>query len=391
MQCGAYCCAAHHTDCTVFGILLQDDLFNHQIHQRVCPALRGRNRMVVLRPDTPLTDSADHLRSSWVCSRWYIGRDLLIDYSSHGAGFTWNGAWFSWHLLFFRLFFQHSLPLRWCHVLPNPFTKLKLTIVACYTYIADLFAQGLDLSGRTRILHNVLVGVPAAMHSDGSFRHANVIAKIAPNSMQIFALSQLPGDIGVLSARIPYYICDTDIATERCGNRELEQNVEITPSGLTAVYGFSHPRGQTTAWAIGKVARTVTCSSVLCRTSRSGNSSVLSNGDTISRFVPEPPDDVDGVTSSGVDGSLVLAPRLETGGVRGLVGVDRRVAGVVLGDGRFKSHSSSTRISRHSSTRFGSAFFMATLFNRHTHFLLLPARNHPRLQVRCACTRNSIR
>ncbi|KRZ05431.1 hypothetical protein T4B_15195 [Trichinella pseudospiralis] len=208
--------------------------------------------------------------------------------------------------------------------------------LACYTYIADLFAQGLDLSGRTRILHNVLVGVPAAMHSDGSFRHANVIAKIAPNSMQIFALSQLPGDIGVLSARIPYYICDTDIATERCGNRELEQNVEITPSGLTAVYGFSHPRGQTTAWAIGKVARTVTCSSVLCRTSRSGNSSVLSNGDTISRFVPEPPDDVDGVTSSGVDGSLVLAPRLETGGVRGLIGVDGRVAAIVLGDGRFE-------------------------------------------------------
>ncbi|KRX91295.1 hypothetical protein T4E_7266 [Trichinella pseudospiralis] len=34
---------------------------------------------------------------------------------------------------------------------------------------------------------------------------------------------------------------------------------------------------------------------------------------------------------------------------------------------------------------------MATLFNRHTHFLLLPARYHPRLQVRCACTRNSIR
>ncbi|KRZ55618.1 hypothetical protein T02_13582 [Trichinella nativa] len=65
--------------------------------------------------------------------------------------------------------------------------------LACYTYFADLFAQGLDLSGRTRILHNVLVGVPAAMHSDGSLRHANVIAKIATNSMQIFALSQLPG------------------------------------------------------------------------------------------------------------------------------------------------------------------------------------------------------
>ncbi|XP_003366680.1 hypothetical protein Tsp_13777, partial [Trichinella spiralis] len=64
---------------------------------------------------------------------------------------------------------------------------------ACYTYFADLFAQGLDLSGRTRILHNVLVGVPAAMQSDGSFRHAYVIAKIATNSMQIFALSQLPG------------------------------------------------------------------------------------------------------------------------------------------------------------------------------------------------------
>ncbi|KRX91306.1 hypothetical protein T4E_5743 [Trichinella pseudospiralis] len=310
MQCGAYCCAAHHADCTVLGILLQDNLFNHQVHQRVCPALRGRNRMVVLRPDTPLTDSTDHLRSSWVCSRWYIGRDLLTDYSSHGAGFTWNGAWFSWHLLFFRLFFQHSLPLRWCHVLPNPFTKLELTIVACYTYIADLFAQGLDLSGRTRILHNVLVGVPAAMHSDGSFRHANVIAKIAPNSMQIFALSQLPGNLPPANT--------------------------TSPSGLTAVYGFSHPRGQTTAWAIGKVARTVTCSSVLCRTSRSGNSSVLRNGDTRSRFVPEPPDDVDGVTSSGVDGSLVLAPRLETGGVRGLVGVDGRVAGIVLGDGRFE-------------------------------------------------------
>ncbi|KRY24150.1 hypothetical protein T4A_5416, partial [Trichinella pseudospiralis] len=24
MQCGAYCCAAHHADCTVLGILLQD-------------------------------------------------------------------------------------------------------------------------------------------------------------------------------------------------------------------------------------------------------------------------------------------------------------------------------------------------------------------------------
>ncbi|KRZ68439.1 hypothetical protein T10_9478 [Trichinella papuae] len=35
--------------------------------------------------------------------------------------------------------------------------------------------------------------MPVAMHSDGSFRHANVIAKIASNSMQIFALSQFPG------------------------------------------------------------------------------------------------------------------------------------------------------------------------------------------------------
>ncbi|KRZ13596.1 hypothetical protein T11_4930 [Trichinella zimbabwensis] len=72
----------------MFGILLQNDLFDHQIHKRVCPALRGRNRMVVLRPDTPLPDSADHLRSSCVCSGWNFGRDLLIDYSSCGAGFT---------------------------------------------------------------------------------------------------------------------------------------------------------------------------------------------------------------------------------------------------------------------------------------------------------------
>ncbi|KRZ66600.1 hypothetical protein T10_2329 [Trichinella papuae] len=112
--------------------------------------------------------------------------------------------------------------------------------LACYTYIADLFAQGLDLSGRTRNLHNVLVGVPAAMHSDGSFRHANVIAKIASNSMQIFALSQFPGDTGDLPARIPYYICDTDIATERCGNRELGQNVEST-SGVQIGRPVSRP------------------------------------------------------------------------------------------------------------------------------------------------------
>ncbi|KRY05396.1 hypothetical protein T12_14316 [Trichinella patagoniensis] len=75
----------------------------------------------------------------------------------------------------------------------NPFTKLKLTIVACYTYFADLFAQGLDLSGLSSNLHNVLVGVPEAMHYDVSVRHRNVIANIALNSMQIFALSQFAG------------------------------------------------------------------------------------------------------------------------------------------------------------------------------------------------------
>ncbi|KRX15321.1 hypothetical protein T07_8848 [Trichinella nelsoni] len=73
-----------------------------------------------------------------------------------------------------------------------------------------------------------------------------------------------------------------------------------------------------------KVARTVTCSSVLWRTSRSGKFSVLSNGDTKTRCFPKPPE-VDGV--SGVDGILDLAPRLERHGVRGLL----EVVGLLFG------------------------------------------------------------
>ncbi|KRY07242.1 hypothetical protein T12_6812 [Trichinella patagoniensis] len=46
-----------------------------------------------------------------------------------------------------------------------------------------------------RPFHNVLVGVPEAMHYDGSVRHRNVIANIALNSMQIFALSHFPGNL----------------------------------------------------------------------------------------------------------------------------------------------------------------------------------------------------
>ncbi|KRX88772.1 hypothetical protein T4B_217 [Trichinella pseudospiralis] len=64
-----------------------------------------------------------------------------------------------------------------------------------------MFAAGLDFSDRTRLLHNILVGVSTMMHTDGSFQHANVIAKIAPNSMQIIALSQLPGYGPAASAR----------------------------------------------------------------------------------------------------------------------------------------------------------------------------------------------
>ncbi|KRX73001.1 hypothetical protein T06_839, partial [Trichinella sp. T6] len=59
------------------------------------------------------------------------------------------------------------------------------------------------------------------------------------------------------------------------------------------------------------------------RTSRSGNFSVLSNGDTKTRCLPDPPE-VDGV--SGVDGILDLAPRLERHGVRGLL----KVVGLVM-------------------------------------------------------------
>ncbi|XP_003372412.1 hypothetical protein Tsp_10173 [Trichinella spiralis] len=119
---------------------------------------------------------------------------------------------------------------------PSSSSILCLCVIACCTYSADLFAQGLDLSGRTRNLHNILVGMPAAMQSDGSLQHASILAKIAPNSKQIFALSQLSnylplanatanvcsphgGGTGDFPARIPYYICDPGIATERCGNR----------------------------------------------------------------------------------------------------------------------------------------------------------------------------
>ncbi|KRY26765.1 hypothetical protein T01_13705 [Trichinella spiralis] len=77
---------------------------------------------------------------------------------------------------------------------------------------------------------------------------------------------------------------------------------------------------------MGKTARTVTCSSVIWKTSRSCNSTVLSNNDTKTRCLPEPPE-VDGVIKAGVYGSSDLAPRLEMDGVRGLFEV-----AVVVGD-----------------------------------------------------------
>ncbi|KRY52289.1 hypothetical protein T03_1649 [Trichinella britovi] len=160
------------------------------------------------------------------------------------------------------------------------------------------------------------------MHSDGSFRHANVIAKIATNSMQIFALSQLPGYLPPANTTANMGVHNSEGISVIC-RQEIRITIAtpIMPLDAVAVVN-SHEMtsqslvGQITAWAIGKVARTVTCSSVLWRTSRSGNFSVLSNGDTKTRCLPEPPE-VDGV--SGVDGILDLAPRLERHGVRGLL------------------------------------------------------------------------
>ncbi|XP_003373756.1 conserved hypothetical protein [Trichinella spiralis] len=242
------------------------------------------------------------------------------------------------------LFVQPVSPLRWCHVLPNPFTKLKLTIVACYTYFADLFAQGLDLSGRTRILHNVLVGVPAAMQSDGSFRHAYVIAKIATNSMQIFALSQLPGylppantaaNVGVHNSEGIPVICRQEIRiTIATPVMPLDAVTIVDSHEMTSqrlvrkltVWSHGRVRFLASQWADHRLGDWESCP-YSHLTSRSGNFSVLSNGDTKTRCLPEPPE-VDGV--SGVDGILDLAPRLERHGVRGLLEV---VGFLFCGDG----------------------------------------------------------
>ncbi|KRY33645.1 hypothetical protein Tsp_10172 [Trichinella spiralis] len=88
--CRATLTAAHLITSTTVSrfIALQNDLFDHQVHKRDCPALRVRDRMVVLPPDTLLPDPADHLRSSCVCSRWTMSKDLLSDHSSCGAEVT---------------------------------------------------------------------------------------------------------------------------------------------------------------------------------------------------------------------------------------------------------------------------------------------------------------
>ncbi|KRY52252.1 hypothetical protein T03_15701 [Trichinella britovi] len=173
------------------------------------------------------------------------------------------------------------------------------------------------------------------MHSDGSFRHANVIAKIATNSMQIFALSQLPGylppanttaNMGVHNSEGISVICRQEIRiTIATPIMPLDAVAVVNSHEMTsqrlvrklAVWSYGRIRLLASQWANHRLGNwEITCSSVLWRTSRSGNFSVLSNGDTKTRCLPEPPE-VDGV--SGVDGILDLAPRLERHGVRGLL------------------------------------------------------------------------
>ncbi|KRY33601.1 hypothetical protein T01_13294 [Trichinella spiralis] len=124
-------------------------------------------------------------------------------------------------------------------------------------------------------------------------------------------------------------------------------------------------------------------SSVLCRTSRSSNTSVR-NGDSRSCCLREPPE-VDGVTAYGgteVWFSLCAWRR------KVCVGYLARPVSVVITRrllhrirALWSCSSASGRHVHEMSAHRGYFFLVATIFDRHPHSLLPPAHNHPPLQL----------
>ncbi|KRZ48395.1 hypothetical protein T02_11910 [Trichinella nativa] len=157
--------------------------------------------------------------------------------------------------------------------------------------------------------------MPAAMQSDGSLQHASTLAKITPNSKQIFTLSQLSNylppantttNVCVHHTEEVPVICQQEFRTtfvtpvlplnavvtvdsDKMSSQRLGGKLVFRSHGrvrLLASQGIDHRLGNRES------------SSVLCRTSRPDNTSVRSNGDSRSRCLGEPPE-VDGVTAYG--------------------------------------------------------------------------------------------
>ncbi|KRY07775.1 hypothetical protein T12_3365 [Trichinella patagoniensis] len=237
--------------------------------------------------------------------------------------------------------------------------------------------------------------MPAAMQSDGTLQHASILAKITPNSKQIFTLSQLSNylpppntttNVCVHHTEEVPVICQQEFRTtfvtpalplnavvtvdsDKMSSQRLVGKLAFRSHGrvrLLASQGIDHRLGNRES------------SSVLCRTSRSGNTSVRSNGDSRSCCLGEPPE-VDGVTAYGgmeVWFSLCAWKR------KVCVGYLARPVRLLHCIRVLWSRSSASRRHLHEmSAHRGSFFLMATIFDRHPHPLLPPAHNHPPLQI----------